>query len=89
MTLLGSKWPLYLLILVGWTCLVGCQYQFGRGELSQRYATVSIPYVEGDEKGEEVSEGCLLRGKRAGPAVAKATARRASLEWMKKAGALR
>lgn len=31
-------------------------YQFGRGELSQRYTTLSIPYVEGDQKGELTAE---------------------------------
>lgn len=40
-----------MLLLMG--CLVGgCQYQFGRGELSQRYSTISVPYIEGDQKGE-------------------------------------
>jgi outer membrane biogenesis lipoprotein LolB len=32
--------------------LTGCHYQFGRGELSQRYGTISVPYVKGDQKGE-------------------------------------
>lgn len=33
-----------------------CQYQFGRGDLSQRYATISVPYIEGDQKGELTAE---------------------------------
>jgi len=44
------KCPLFLL-LIG-HALIGCQYQFGRGELSQRYETISVPYAEGDQKGE-------------------------------------
>ncbi len=42
---------LLLVVVVGYF-LFGCQYQFGRGELSQRYATISVPYAEGDQKGE-------------------------------------
>lgn len=34
----------------------GCQYQFGYGELSEKYSTISIPYVEGDTDGELTSE---------------------------------
>lgn len=30
----------------------GCQYQFGYGDLSQQYATISVPYVEGDLNGD-------------------------------------
>lgn len=37
-------------------CLQSCQYQFGRGELSGRYNTISIPYAEGDKKGELMAE---------------------------------
>lgn len=42
---------------LGWMLLAsfmlgGCQYQFGRGELSHHYATVEIPYVKGDLRGE-------------------------------------
>lgn len=32
--------------------LSSCHYHFGHGELAQRYHTISIPYVEGDQKGE-------------------------------------
>jgi hypothetical protein len=42
----------FVFILLAGYCLFGCQYQFGRGELSQRYATISVPYAEGDQKGE-------------------------------------
>jgi hypothetical protein len=55
MSLLGSS-LLSLLVLAGWCSLTGCQYQFGRGELSQQYATISIPYIEGDQKGELTTE---------------------------------
>lgn len=55
MSLLRSKRSLSIFILIGW-CLVGCQYQFGRGELAERYSTISIPYVEGDQKGELTTE---------------------------------
>lgn len=42
----------FFLILLAGHFLLGCQYQFGQGELSQRYATISVPYAEGDQKGE-------------------------------------
>ena len=32
--------------------LTSCSYHFGHGELSQRYTTISVPYVEGDLRGE-------------------------------------
>jgi hypothetical protein len=56
MALLASKCILYLLILTGWCSLTSCQYQFGQGELSQRYTTISVPYAEGDQKGELTTE---------------------------------
>lgn len=37
-------------------CLSSCDYRFGHGELSQRYSTISIPYVQGDQKGELTAE---------------------------------
>ena len=49
---LGNRWALYPLLLVGYFSLTGCQYQFGRGELSQSYTSISVPYIEGDQKGE-------------------------------------
>jgi hypothetical protein len=52
MSPLRSKWGLYLLILAGWCNLASCHYQFGRGELAQRYATISVPYAEGDQEGD-------------------------------------
>lgn len=45
-----------LLMLAVCCCLTGCQYQFGRGDLSERYATISIPYAEGDLKGDLTTE---------------------------------
>ncbi len=36
----------------GLILLTSCQYQFGRGELTQQYSTISVPYVDGDLKGE-------------------------------------
>ena len=36
--------------------LSSCQYQFGRGELSERYTTISIPYAEGDLRGDLTTE---------------------------------
>jgi hypothetical protein len=57
MSLLRNRSSLfYGLVLAGWCSLASCQYQFGRGELSQQYATISIPYVEGDSKGELTAE---------------------------------
>lgn len=47
----GSLRAVLLLLLVG-TLLGGCNYRFGRGELSQRYGTISVPYVKGDQHGE-------------------------------------
>ncbi|MFI0434175.1 MAG: hypothetical protein ACH350_00420 [Parachlamydiaceae bacterium] len=41
-----------LLLLLTSLTLTGCYYQFGRGELSQRYHTISVPYAKGDQKGE-------------------------------------
>ena len=36
--------------------LEGCCYQFGRGELSQLYGTISVPYVKGDQRGELITD---------------------------------
>lgn len=33
-------------------CLVSCGYRLGHGELSERYSTISVPYVEGDLEGK-------------------------------------
>lgn len=41
-----------ILFFAGALYLTSCQYQFGRGELSQSYSTLSVPYAEGDLKGE-------------------------------------
>lgn len=45
----------FALLFLG-AMLAGCQYQFGRGDLSQRYTTISVPYVEGDQRGELTAE---------------------------------
>lgn len=42
--------PLLLLFLVG------CGYQFGNGELVDRYKTISVPYVVGDRNGDLTAE---------------------------------
>lgn len=39
------------LLLLPLILLTACCYQFGRGELSERYSTICIPYVEGDDQG--------------------------------------
>ncbi|MDP1880868.1 MAG: LPS assembly lipoprotein LptE [Parachlamydiaceae bacterium] len=44
------------LIFFGWLAIVGCDYQFGHGELAKNYSTLSIPYVEGDLKGGLTAE---------------------------------
>lgn len=47
------KIPIYpLMCLFTGLLLTGCHYQFGRGELSLQYGTISVPYVKGDQKGE-------------------------------------
>lgn len=56
MPYLKSKRFCSALFFAGWLSLTGCQYQFGLGELSQRYATISIPYAEGDLKGDLTAE---------------------------------
>lgn len=56
MSPLRIKWFFYFLIIAGGWSFSGCQYQFGRGELSERFATISVPYVEGDQEGELTSE---------------------------------
>lgn len=43
-------------LLLSFFFLTSCQYQFGRGCLSERYATVSIPYAAGDIKGDLTTE---------------------------------
>lgn len=42
-------------LFVGYA-VVSCRYQFGYGDLSHCYATISIPYVEGDQKGQLTTE---------------------------------
>lgn len=36
--------------------LSGCHYHFGQGVLSEKYETVSVPYIEGDGKGDLTAE---------------------------------
>ena len=43
----------YFLMLAS---LPSCHYQFGHGELAERYRTISVPYVEGDLDGYLTSE---------------------------------
>ncbi len=43
-------------LLIGGGGLVSCQYQFGRSELALRDATISVPYIEGDQKGGLTAE---------------------------------
>lgn len=42
--------------IIGGMILEGCAYQFGHGELSHRYATITVPYAEGDQKGDLTAE---------------------------------
>lgn len=42
--------------LIGGWGLTSCSYQIGTGELSNRYTTISIPYIEGDQEGELTAE---------------------------------
>ncbi len=42
-------------VLIFLVC-TACGYQFGRGELSATYRTISIPYAKGDQKGELTAE---------------------------------
>jgi Lipopolysaccharide-assembly len=50
----------YKRVVLLWTTLLfiltSCQYQLGYGELTHRYHTFSIPYVEGDQTGELTAE---------------------------------
>lgn len=50
-TRIGHIWK-FIIFLLASTLVAGCHYQFGRGELSQRYGTISVPYIKGDQKGE-------------------------------------
>lgn len=36
--------------------LTGCQYHFGYGDLPERYNTITIPYVQGDNEGQLTAE---------------------------------
>ena len=36
--------------------LSSCHYHFGHGELSERYSTLSVPYIEGDRDGDLTTE---------------------------------
>jgi hypothetical protein len=53
----GIKTPLTYLIFLGCLLsLVSCCYHFGYGDLSRQYSTISIPYIEGDDKGDLTAE---------------------------------
>lgn len=51
-----QKIRFFLICLLSSWLFAGCHYQFGRGELSERYSTISVPYVAGDQKGELTAE---------------------------------
>lgn len=40
-----------LVLCLLFLCLPSCGYRFGRGEILERYRTVCVPYVEGDDRG--------------------------------------
>lgn len=46
---------LLLLAFLG-LIFTGCHYQFGHGDLPEKYSTLSIPYVEGDGDGDLTNE---------------------------------
>lgn len=48
----SSKSGWGLLLLLASFLFSGCQYQFGRGELSNCYQTISVPYAKGDQNGD-------------------------------------
>ncbi len=50
------KGSLGLLLLMAGCYLTGCYYQFGQGELARVYHSISVPYIEGDQKGELTAE---------------------------------
>lgn len=52
-----------LLYLLGLICLASinltltsCHYHFGRGETAHNYSSISVPYIEGDQKGQLTAE---------------------------------
>lgn len=45
----------FLLLAIA-TCLSSCNYHFGHGELASQYATIAVPFVEGDEDGSLTAE---------------------------------
>jgi hypothetical protein len=50
------KMSRFLFSLLLTLLLPSCHYQFGPGELASRYATISIPYAEGDRNGNLTAE---------------------------------
>lgn len=42
----------FIFLLMTSLILSSCHYQFGRGELSQQYSTISVPYIDGDREGD-------------------------------------
>ncbi len=42
--------------LSGLVTFPSCQYQFGHGQLASHYATISIPYADGDSEGHLTAE---------------------------------
>lgn len=45
-----------LIFSLGLGGMTSCQYKFGYGEMSSRYPTLSIPYVDGDRDGDLTAE---------------------------------
>lgn len=56
MSLRRSKQLLLLPLGLFLLCFGSCSYHFGHGNLSERYSTISIPYAEGDLKGDLTAE---------------------------------
>lgn len=46
----------FILGCVSLLALSSCYYHFGQSDLSERYRTISIPYIEGDDEGELTAE---------------------------------
>ncbi len=50
--MLKASYAYLFLCFLSLFLLIGCHYQFGHGDLSTRYFTISVPYVDGDKDGE-------------------------------------
>ena len=56
MSLRRSKLLLLLPLVLSVLFFSSCYYQFGHGDLSERYSTISVPYAQGDLKGDLTAE---------------------------------